>query len=538
MRKILCTVFAMMYMTIYSAAAASCGGFRLAQDGTYAEEYLGGEAAACFPASVVKADYNLFQEGAESIRQLTLPPLMEEVPGLKNCVNLEKIEVPQDNAAFAGVDGVLYSRDLSRLIYYPRGKRDAAFQIPDSVREIAGGAFFGNPYLEEVVLPAGVASVGAENFTDCSALREIRPEEGNAAFTAQNGALYTSDCKTLIAVPAGNSGAFTVPEGTEKIAYGAFSGCSGLTELHLAETLTQIEAMAFAGCTGLRAITLPAALEQASAASFAGCSNLEAVYVEHSDYFQTRDGILYSRDMIDLIFCPAGKKGSIVLPDGVQNIANGAFDNCREMTALILPESVTALGRAFLNCENLEYISIPETISIIDYCTFMGCTGLEWVYFPNNVVIIKDKVFAGASPVIYCDEDSYAEMYAQDNGLPYQYMIRVELNGEPMLFDQPPVLVNDTTLVPLRAIFEALGAAVQWDGEQMTAQMGQQTAEVTVGGDIMYVTDADGTENAVRLDAPAQLINDRVLAPLRAVSEAFGADVQWDEKTKTILIEK
>ena len=541
MRRFFLLFVAMMFMAINSAAAESCGDFRLAENGAYAEEYTGIGGAVCIPASVVTADYNLFWgKNAAAIRELTLSLLMEELPSLTACENLERIEVPPEHPTFKSVDGVLYSKDMTRLIYYPKGKKDAVYSIPKSVTEIAGGACTGNSYLCEILLPSHLKQLGTDNFNNCSALMELKLEGVNPFFSVEEGALFSKDGRTLFAVPAGKSGAYNVPEGTEKIAYGAFSGCHALTELLLPETLLQIEAMAFEGCLGLRTLTLPDSVEQVCAASFAGCANLEALFIENSDFYMTQDGLLYSKDGLDLLFCPAGKKGGVTLPDGVKTITNGAFDNCRHITAITMPESVVTVGRAFLNCESLEHISVPEMLSIIEYCTFMGCANLKWVYLPNNVVIIKDKAFEGSSPVIYCDEDSYAEMYAQENGLPYQYMIRVELNGKQILFDQPPVLEKGNTLVPMRAIFEALGADILWNGESQTvvAQMGGKTVVLTAGNDLMYIADtaSNAAVNGVRLEAAAQLINDRMMVPVRAVSEAFCAEVQWDERTKTVRI--
>ncbi len=114
-----------------------------------------------------------------------------------------------------------------------------------------------------------------------------------------------------------------------------------------------------------------------------------------------------------------------------------------------------------------------------------------------------------------------------------QQEITVIINGTPVAFDQPPIIQNDRTLVPLRAIFEALGGTVGWDDvtQTVTSVKGDITVRLTIGSNLLYVNEA-----AVKLDVPAQLVNGRTLVPARAVAESFRCKVDWDEKTQTVLI--
>ncbi|MGN1116804.1 MAG: stalk domain-containing protein, partial [Candidatus Ornithomonoglobus sp.] len=113
--------------------------------------------------------------------------------------------------------------------------------------------------------------------------------------------------------------------------------------------------------------------------------------------------------------------------------------------------------------------------------------------------------------------------------------ISVQLNGKLIEFDQPPVMSNNRTLVPLRAIFEALGAEVYWDeATQRVTSVGEKTTvALKIGSNTLYVNSRE-----VSMDVPAQLINGRTLVPVRAVSEAFGCSVDWDAETKTVIITK
>lgn len=113
-------------------------------------------------------------------------------------------------------------------------------------------------------------------------------------------------------------------------------------------------------------------------------------------------------------------------------------------------------------------------------------------------------------------------------------IILVSVDGEKLDFeDMTPTLVNGRTLVPLRAIFEALGATVDWNDktQTVTAKRKKTTVKITVGDNKLYVNGS-----AIELDVPAQIINDRTLVPARAVSEAFGCKVDWNEITRTVSI--
>ncbi len=111
--------------------------------------------------------------------------------------------------------------------------------------------------------------------------------------------------------------------------------------------------------------------------------------------------------------------------------------------------------------------------------------------------------------------------------------IRVYIDGKKQAYDQMPVLVNDRTLVPLRGIFETLGAEVSWDDATQTATgvLGENTVSLTIGS-----TEATVNGQAVALDVPAQLISDRTMVPVRFISESLGADVEWDEGNEAVII--
>ena len=87
--------------------------------------------------------------------------------------------------------------------------------------------------------------------------------------------------------------------------------------------------------------------------------------------------------------------------------------------------------------------------------------------------------------------------------------------------------------MPLRFIFEALGADVDWDNDTQTVTAVRQDTVITltIGSNLLFVNG-----KAVELDVPAKLVSDRTLVPVRAVSESFACEVDWINETKTVVI--
>lgn len=111
--------------------------------------------------------------------------------------------------------------------------------------------------------------------------------------------------------------------------------------------------------------------------------------------------------------------------------------------------------------------------------------------------------------------------------------IKVYLDGKRLTFDVPPTVMNGTTLVPMRKIFEELGAEIQWDGANqiVTATYGGKTIKLQIGSKIAGV---DGAQ--IELPVPVHAMDGRTLVPLRFVSESLGSAVGWEGAARSVTI--
>lgn len=109
----------------------------------------------------------------------------------------------------------------------------------------------------------------------------------------------------------------------------------------------------------------------------------------------------------------------------------------------------------------------------------------------------------------------------------------VTINGIQVSFDVPPAMKDDRTLVPLRAIFEAMGASVRWDNVSQTvfATKEDKSIELTINSNVAKKGDTE-----MQLDVPATIYKERTLVPLRFIGEAFDGTVAWDGITKHVKI--
>ena len=114
--------------------------------------------------------------------------------------------------------------------------------------------------------------------------------------------------------------------------------------------------------------------------------------------------------------------------------------------------------------------------------------------------------------------------------------IKIFVNGKQVICeDVDPFIENDHTLVPMRAIFEALGASVDWDGDTRTVVSYDPVSDVSItlqiDSDTMFVG-----ETPVTLETPARIANDVTVVPVRAIAEGMHSVVGWDGDTRTVTV--
>lgn len=307
---------------------------------------------------------------------------------------LEEIEVADDNAHYRSGEGVLFTAD-DTLMYYPRQKADESYAVPEGTVRIGSGAFDSCYFAPgEVTLPDSVTVIEEGAFRSCSSLRSV--ENSRGLETIGNRAF--AYCSSLVQV--------NLPEGLRSIGESAFYG-TNLQNVQLPSTLESIGASAFSVHEGFGEIILPENLTSLGRNAFStdvykgemflqdtlripaglefGKSCMAGVLVkeyeveEDNPYLTSAGGLLLSRDGKTLVCVPGQREGEFTVPDGVQHIAYGTFDECRDLTDVYLPDSVLDVG-------NLGKDGYDEPCPYKVHCREgteaqkqLGAMGVDWV---------------------------------------------------------------------------------------------------------------------------------------------------------------
>ena len=154
---------------------------------------------------------------------------------------------------------------------------------------------------------------------------------------------------------------------------------------------------------------------------FLNSDSLTSITVdEENPYFMVEDGVLYSKDKRELLYCPKNFSGIYRVAEEVKRIGKSAFRNCNQLTEIVLPEGLEVIGdTAFYGCTQLKQISLPKSVSQIGAYAykgcplqgtldlmnikdigegaFEGCTGLTSVVLPENLLRIEASLFQGCT---------------------------------------------------------------------------------------------------------------------------------------------
>ena len=304
-------------------------------------------------------------QGFTGITSIVIPDSVISigVSTFSGCTSLAEITVSPDNKNYSSVAGVLFNKDVSELIVYPKGNGRSAYTVPDGVTSIGGSAFSGCTSLAEIVIPDSVTSIGGFAFSGCTSLSKV--DLPKTLTTIEAGTFR--DCTSLKEIVIPDS----VTEIRSNWGYdgcdGAFSGCTSLSKVDLPKKLTTIEAGTFRDCTSLKEIVIPDSVTEIRCnwglGAFSGCTSLSKVDLSKNltmIYEYTFSG------------CTSLKE--IIIPDSVIKILDHAFSNCTSLESITIGSGVESLGDEWIaSCRRLENITVsPEnkTYSSVDGVLF------------------------------------------------------------------------------------------------------------------------------------------------------------------------
>lgn len=322
--------------------------------------------------------------------------------------SIKSVTVSGENPYFMDIDGVVYTKDGTTLVFYPYGHGNN-YTVPDGVTNI--DLLFDSNY--------------SYNYRDVNVIANTEN------FISEAGVLYTKGKQKILKCSTDKAGQYIMPESVTEILANAFENCTKLTSVQVSSNVTEIPDFAFNDCISLQTVTMPSVVSVGEYA-FYYCRNLTQISAKPftslgSSCFSSCESLQAVALGEGLQSIPSGAFShcsaleSIEIPDSVTYIGDAAFEYCTSLTEIIVPSGVTEMcDWTFSQCEQLKHVEIQGSIGYLGENTFAGCIALSDIELPNSIQSIDPSV--GFADTAYYND--YSNWY---NGALYldNYLITV-----------------------------------------------------------------------------------------------------------------
>ncbi len=351
----------------------------------------------------------------------------------------QTIGLAEDNPHFVCDNGVLFTRDKTRLLIYPCSKMETSFTFPPTVeqidvqafrnsnvtiitfpinlRVIEHQAFYHATSLKTVHIPAEATEINFNGFAwlgghCCPLLENFIVDSENEHLKDIDGVLFSKDGKALIRYPHGKTMTeYTVPTEVEQIIDHAFLSSNHLIAMTIPPNVQALHQRVFGGCSSLKTVHIGAGVSGINRLAFDDCISLEEFTIDpNSKHFVAINGILFSKDQKAIVRYPPGKLAAtytipngieyvgdgafacsqhlknIRIPNGVKGLGECAFEKCQALESMVIPDSVTSVGAMLFFCsKRLKSATISVSITNMEHMMFMGCDSLSSIRLPESI---------------------------------------------------------------------------------------------------------------------------------------------------------
>lgn len=400
-----------------------------------------------------------------TIEAVVIEDGITNIPGelFLNCENLKSITVPDSvtkighwafyNTAWynSQPDGIVY---IGKVAYSVKGilPEGSELKIKDGTVSVSDEIFFSCENLKSLIIPEGVTYIGGSDFmydADCDKIENIvfpdsivRIDSAVISDTAwfknqPDGLVYAGKVALKQKGKMPENTKITLKPGTVSIAPECFSGCSGLAETEIPDSVENIGHHAFYECVNLKEIEIPHGVSKIPHDAFGECKNLAEIvfpstltYVDAGAFDGTAwyngqpDGVVYAGRAAYKWKGDMPENTEVKIKKGAVSITGGCFDGCEKLikitipagvkylgdsrgdffdggcfsntgiTEITLPDGLNMIGRyAFGNCKKLKSVIIPDSVTNINSGAFGQCEKLEEITLPNKTGYICSNMF-------------------------------------------------------------------------------------------------------------------------------------------------
>jgi len=336
----------------------------------------------------------------EQLQAVALPQTITRLDGnpFAGCIGLTSFTLHEDNTAYKFIDGILYDWTAYTLVFNPVSNTATSLSLPDTVYEIAAGAFVGS-HIESLVLPSKISVIPDYAFANCEDLVSVKFSNNLSSI----GSYAFNGCIELNNV--------NIPKSVTSIGDYAFANCTSLTafafeEKDATDAAYKLGTHLFDGCTAMTDVIVPTKLSTSYLPAYMYANtSLVNVTVPASITSLTGEGVFANAAQLETVTFLG------VDLAGYAPLGNRFFENCTSLTTIIDKAGhVNVVNEVrsytFAGCTALETICVGGA-NYIGSHAFDGCTGLKNIYFHFGecqdgfcaFTEIHDYAFAGCTGV-------------------------------------------------------------------------------------------------------------------------------------------
>lgn len=219
-----------------------------------------------------------------------------------------------------------------------------------------------------------------------------------------------------------------IPEGVTTLYWYSFNTCRNLETVTLPDSLEFIDSWAFERCSKLKTINVPANVTRINGGAFAQNSSMTSITCDPANKnYVSVNGVLFTKDMKELVAYPGGIQGGYTVPATVNHIGDAAFYGALGLDSVTILGNLDFIGfEAFAECSKLTDVAIRDGVNYVGYWAFRGCNGIKSLTVPQSVTNIGNQAFGFA----YADQkmsgfslrgykDSAVNFYAIRHDIPF-----------------------------------------------------------------------------------------------------------------------
>lgn len=465
------------------------------------------------PESIKRIDSCAFF-GCSGLTNINIPAsvnwiedhIFEECHILK-CVTIAAFKLNRYDPQWRQIDPLAFAKSFTFIVLH--------YEILDMSLKITGCIPNGHIdiTLPNEIIGMPVTEIGNDVFKDCTGINSIitpdsivnfpesfgiddlvviRSEAINPNYPWIDDILFNKDATNLIACRKSKLGSYNIPDSVTAVGSNAFDGCDRLTSISIpdsvltagdyvfsnctnlenifiSDSIKKLNLGTFYGCNKLKVIDIPASITEICEQVFTECSELQFIFVsENNQNYTDHDGVLFDKSKKELIKVPGGKSGFYTIPSYVTDIGSEAFDDCNQLTNIIIPASVRNIRTSFSSHQSLASLIIPDlrkpnsfgniwsisncittiyrlsgteveitgvhvntqqhnftvpfqingsAVTKIGYKAFSGCPKLTSITIPTSVKIIDSGAFIGCTSLIAINVEPGNLIYSDIDGV-------------------------------------------------------------------------------------------------------------------------